>query len=763
MTSSRWLTYRIVAAFSLLAILATGSQLVVQHLIRQHATAGLVLSESGRQRMLSQQTAKALLRAVAADGPVRTEHLSEAQTSLLRLNRIHSALSTRTARAGLQGSNSEAVSSHFAEVAPALGQFNAASTQLIAHLSTSTQAPPTRLLSGVQVGERAFLSAMDALVHQYEGEALAQVHTLEKVEIGLFAAMLLTLVGLLAFVMRPAAVQIDRLVGEMQRAKDQATTTSAQLEQANEQVTNARADAEVASQARREFLSVVSHEMRTPLNGILGMAQVLAGTTTTLDQADCLNVIRQSGEKMLDTVGHILNYVDAPHRASESDRIEVRQLVDAVMRETARLPEARGLDLSARIGPDVPVFVSGDATRLRTVLLELLTNAVTFTEAGSVSLLVDTHYGADELSFTVHDTGVGIEPTQIDQIFDPFYQGGGTRPRKIGGLGLGLSIAQRIVEALGGRVTVESTRGEGTDVSFFVRLPARVEALAPRREALRGRRVLIAGGTPTSRQDLAHLLRDWGVHTYCVGSAQDALAALEPDSDFDAFLIDSPTCGYDAQSACTLIDELDERLPDVPAILMGSDTDSDRALPSGSTLLRKPVAADDLYETLSQSIAVSALRILQPARDEKPHTPEAIPGVARVLVAEDHSVQRAIIVRTLEALGTQVHWVSNGLEAVEAFKSGAFDIVFLDIQMPVMDGLTAAHLIRRESPDVRIVALTGMARRRDRSVFSDAGFDALLFKPLKRGAAASLIDQAMSARENWSPTSVLARATVVVQ
>ncbi len=686
------------------------------------------------------------------------EHLSEAQAALLRLNDMHTALTTRDASLGLEGSNSETIGHHLAEVTLALGQLDAASSQLIAHLNTSTEATPMRLLSGVQVGERAFLSAMDGLVYEYEAESLAQAHTFEQVKLGLFAAMLLTLVGLLTLVMRPGILQIHRLVRVMERATAQAETTSHELTQANEQLMNARADAEAALQARREFLSVVSHEMRTPLNGILGMAQAMEGTTTTQDQVDCLTVIRQSGEKMLDTVSHILDYVDAPHRSSGSDRIEVRQLIDAVMRETARMPESAGLELSARIGPDVPHFVSGDATRLRTVLLHLLANAVTFTETGSVTLLVDTHYGADELNFVVRDTGAGIEPTQIDQIFDPFYQGDGTTARKADGLGLGLSIVQRIVHALGGRVTVRSVTGEGTDVSFFLRLP---EVVTPRREALRGRRVLIAGGTAPSRQDLAHLLRDWGVHTYCVGSPHDALAALEPDSDFDAFLLDSPVS--QEESGDTLIADLDARLPDVPAILLGSDADSDRALPDGSTLLRKPVDADDLYETLSRSIAASALRILQPIRTATPHTFEAIPGMARVLVAEDHAGQRAVIVRTLEGLNTQVYSVSNGLEAVEAFETGAFDLIFLDIQMPVMDGLTAAQLIRRESPSARIIALTGMAGQTSRSIFSDAGFDALLFKPLKREAAAELIAQAMQAREASVSTPLVTRATVVVR
>ncbi len=761
MTSSRWLTHRIIAAFSLIAILATGSQIVVQHLIRQNATTARVLNESGRQRMLSQQTAKALLRASATEGAVRMEHLSEAQAALLRMDRMHTALTTRDDALGLEGDNSAAIGDHFAEVTPALAQLHAASTQLVAHLTTSTEAAPMRLLSGVQVGERAFLSAMDALVYEYETESLAQVATLETVELGLFAAMLLTLVGLLAFVMRPAVLQIQQLVRGMKRASMQANATSDELMEANEQLMNARADAEVALQARREFLSVVSHEMRTPLNGILGMAQAMEGTTTTTDQAECLHVIRQSGEKMLDTVGHILDYVDAPHRSSGSDRIDIRQLIDAVMRDTARLSEAAGLRLSARIASDVPLFVEGDATRLRTVLLHLLANAVTFTETGSVSLLVDVHYGADELNFIVRDTGAGIEPTQIDQIFDPFYQGDGTHARKADGLGLGLSIVQRIVHALGGRVTVQSVKGEGTDVAFFLRLPEIAEAIAPRREALRGRRVLIAGGSAPSRQDLAHLLRDWGVHTYCVGSPADALSALEPDSDFDAFLLDSPV-SLD-ESGDTLIDDLDERLPDVPAILLGSDADSDRALPDKSTLLRKPVDAEELYETLSRSIAASALRILQPVRAEMKHTFEAVPGVARILVAEDHAVQRAVIVRTLEGLNTQVHSVSNGLQAVEAFESGAFDLIFLDIQMPIMDGLTAAQLIRRESPSARIIALTGMAGQTDRSVFSDAGFDALLFKPLKREAAAQLIDQAMKAREEPIAMPIAARATVVVR
>ncbi len=693
MISSRWLTHRAIAVVLVLAILATGSQVIVHHLSRHNAETTRLLSESGEQRTLSQRAAKALLRASATEGSDRMEHLLEAQTALLHLGQAHAALAVHKPALGLGGSESAAIDHHLAEVTPALGQLNAAAAALGSHLATSAKAAPARLLSGVQVGERAFLSAMDGLSYEYEIRSRARVEALETVALGLLAATLLTLV-LLAWMLRPAA----------QRSAHNAHKSAPQA---------------------------------VPRVG---------------DRAGTQVVFRARDELSIPTVA----VEDVARYAERAERVEIRRLIDAVMCETAQRFGAAEVELSARIGVGVPLFVPVGEAHLGDHLSRMLASAIASTAAGAVSLLIEADPLADRLRFTVRATCAERGTTRAERTF---YSPDGALAYTVGEERVSSAPrADHETPTLAASWSAGTERAQDTPAAPV----GSIQPPAPLREALRRRRVLIAGGTPPSRQQLADWLRGWGVHTYCVGSPADALAALEPDSDFDAFLLDSAE-GH-AESSRTLIGDLNERLPDVPAILLESSTaPSVKALPASTTILRTPTSAEKLYQTLSRAIAESALRILQPVRNDAPRTRSLAPGTVRILIAEDHAVQRTVIVRTLEGLGAHVHSVGNGLEAVEAFEPDAFDLVFLDIQMPVMDGLTAAQLVRRESSWVRIVALTGMSGLADRSVFSDAGFDALLFKPLRREAAARLIAQAMGGRDQPITAPLSARSAAATR
>jgi signal transduction histidine kinase/ActR/RegA family two-component response regulator len=754
MSPSRWLTRRLLLLFSLLAFLATGVHLTAQYGRAQTAEAMLVASEAGRQQTLSQQATKALLRAALTRGAEREQSLSEARTALGRLSQAH-ALLTSAASDPLSGSASPEVQAHLSETAAALDVLMGSGETLGTHLAVGGTNAPQRLVAGVQVGERAFLLAMDTLTRHHQAEAQRSAAALATAQHVLYGLIVLTLLALLVFAMRPAARQIEHLAAEAKRRRRLLAESRTALEETERRLAHARASADAALQARREFLSVVSHEMRTPLNGILGTVEAMQ-TDRAGDRTEGLDVIRQSGEKMLATVEHVLSYVDAPTMTREVSRIEVRTLIDDVMREAARSREARGLHLSAHIAGGVPLFVSGDAARLRAVLGHLLANAVAFTDEGCVELYVRRYVGEDELHFAVRDTGVGIAPEQIEHIFEPFYQGDGTHARRTDGLGLGLSIARRTVDALGGRISVRSQPGEGTEASFFLPLPA-LTPPAAERQALRCRRVLIAGAPGPERDRLVDRVRDWGVHALCVATASAARAALEPDADFDAFLIATPLSDHVPGDA--LARDLHDRLPEVPALLLGGARAG--GLPPRTVALPHPFGDEALYQTLANAVADSALRILQPVRAGLAAPMHVAPGTVRVLVAEDHAVQRSVIVRTLEGLGAAVHAVNNGLEAVEAFEASTFDIAFLDIQMPVMDGFTAAQLIRRESGSVRLVALTGQTTHTRRSAFTDAGFDALLYKPLRRDAAARLLEQASA--PSGAEANPVARATLIVR